>query len=102
MSYCYQQHYFQMSNLQNQAILESLFESALEELTNDNPLGFNAEELQFSAECLAQERFEEELDDIHFSILKESEGDFKLSKEDKEEIHKLASKRAIKRFEELA
>ena len=59
MSYCYQQHYFQMSNLQNQAILESLFESALEELTNNNPLGLDADELQFSAECLAQERFEE-------------------------------------------
>ena len=86
-----------MSNSHNQAILESLFESALEELTNDNPLGFNAEELQFSAECLAQERFEEELDDIHFCILQESEGDYKLSKEDKEEIHKLASNRARKR-----
>tara|TARA_R100001440_G_scaffold22840_1_gene37256 strand:+ start:175 stop:372 length:198 start_codon:yes stop_codon:yes gene_type:complete len=45
--------------------------------------------------------YEEELDNIHLCILKESEGDYKLSKEDREEMHKLASKRARKRFEEL-
>ena len=30
-----------------------------EEVTNNNPLGFNDEELQFSAEVLAQQRFED-------------------------------------------
>ena len=48
-----------MSCLQNEAILENLFEEALEEVTNNNPLGFNEEELQFSAEVLAQQRFED-------------------------------------------
>ena len=48
-----------MSNLQNEMLLESLFEEALEEVTNNNPLEFNDEELQFSAELLAQQRFEE-------------------------------------------
>jgi len=43
--------------------------------------------------------YEEELDDIHFCILKESEGDYKLSKEDKKEMHKLASKRARKKLD---
>ena len=45
--------------LQNEMLLETLFEEALEELTNNNPLGFNDEELQFSAEVLAQQRFED-------------------------------------------
>ena len=48
-----------MSPLQNEMLLESLFEEALEEVANNNPLGFNDEELQFSAELLAQQRFEE-------------------------------------------
>ena len=48
-----------MSTLQNEMLLESLFEEALEEVTNHNPLGFNDEELQFSAELLAQQRFED-------------------------------------------
>ena len=48
-----------MSTLQNEMLLESLLEEALEEVTNNNPLGFNDEELQFSAEVLAQQRFEE-------------------------------------------
>ena len=48
-----------MSTLQNEMLLESLFEEALEEVTNHNPLGFNDEELQFSAEVLAQQRFED-------------------------------------------
>ena len=48
-----------MSCLQNELILESLFEEALEEVTNNNPLGFNDEELIFSAEVLAQQRFED-------------------------------------------
>ena len=48
-----------MSCLQNEVILENLFEEALEEVTNNNPLGFNEEELQFSAEVLAQQRFED-------------------------------------------
>jgi len=48
-----------MSTLQNEMLLESLFEEALEEVTNNNPLGFNDEELQFSAELLAQQRFED-------------------------------------------
>ena len=48
-----------MSTLQNEMLLESLFEEALEEVTNNNPLGFNDEELQFSAEVLAQQRFED-------------------------------------------
>ena len=40
-------------------LLETLFEEALEEVTNNNHLGFNDEELQFSAELLAQQRFED-------------------------------------------
>ena len=48
-----------MSTLQNEMLLESLFEEALEEVTNNNPLGFNDEELQFSAEVLAQQRIED-------------------------------------------
>jgi len=48
-----------MSTLQNEMLLETLFEEALEEVTNNNPLGFNDEELQFSAELLAQQRFED-------------------------------------------
>ena len=37
-----------MSTLQNEMLLESLFEEALEEVTKNNPLEFNDEELQFS------------------------------------------------------
>ena len=48
-----------MSCLQNEILLETLFEEALEEVTNNNPLGFNEEELIFSAELLAQQRFED-------------------------------------------
>ena len=48
-----------MSTLHHEEILETLFEEALEEVTNNNPLGFNDEELQFSAEVLAQQRFED-------------------------------------------
>jgi len=48
-----------MSCLQNEMLLETLFEEALEEVTNNNPLGLNDEELQFSAEVLAQQRFED-------------------------------------------
>ena len=48
-----------MSTLANESIFETLFEEALEEVTNNNPLGFNDEELQFSAELLAQQRFED-------------------------------------------
>ena len=48
-----------MSCLQNEILLETLFEEALEEVTNNNPLGFNDEELIFSAEVLAQQRFED-------------------------------------------
>ena len=48
-----------MSNLANETLLEDLFEEALEEVTNNNPLQFNEEELQFSAEVLAQQRFED-------------------------------------------
>tara|TARA_B100000686_G_scaffold225052_1_gene232219 strand:+ start:2347 stop:2502 length:156 start_codon:yes stop_codon:yes gene_type:complete len=49
-----------MSTLHHESILETLFEEALEELTNNNPLEFNEEELQFSAEVLAQQRFEDQ------------------------------------------
>ena len=48
-----------MSCLQNELLLETLFEEALEEVTNNNHLQFNDEELQFSAELLAQQRFED-------------------------------------------
>ena len=48
-----------MSTLQNEMLLETLFEEALEEVTNNNHLQFNDEELQFSAELLAQQRFED-------------------------------------------
>ena len=48
-----------MSTLQNEMLHETLFEEALEEVTNNNPLGINDEELQFSAELLAQQRFED-------------------------------------------
>ena len=48
-----------MSTLQHEMLLESLFEEALEEVTNNNPLRFNDEELQFGAEVLAQQRFED-------------------------------------------
>ena len=48
-----------MSTLANETLLEDLFEEALAEVTNNNPLQFNEEELQFSAEVLAQQRFEE-------------------------------------------
>ena len=48
-----------MSCLQNEEILETLFEEALEEVTNNNLLGFNEEELIFSAELLAHKRFED-------------------------------------------
>ena len=48
-----------MSCLQNEMLLETLFEEALEEVTNNNHLQFNDEELQFNAEILAQQRFED-------------------------------------------
>ena len=48
-----------MSTLQNEMLLESLFEEALEEVTNSNLFNLNDEELQFSAEVLAQQRFED-------------------------------------------
>ena len=48
-----------MSCLQNEMLLESLFEEALEEVTNNNHLQFNDAELQFNAEILAQQRFED-------------------------------------------
>ena len=48
-----------MSTLHHESLLETFFEEALEEVTNNNPLGFNEEELQFSAEVLAQQRFED-------------------------------------------
>ena len=48
-----------MSNIHNEALLETLFEEALEEVTNNNHLQFNDEELQFNAEILAQQRFED-------------------------------------------
>ena len=48
-----------MSTLANETLLEDLFEEALEEVTNNNPLQFNEEELQFNAEVLAQQRFED-------------------------------------------
>ena len=41
-----------MSCLQNEVLLETLFEEALEEVTNNN-------HLQFNAEILAQQRFED-------------------------------------------
>ena len=41
-----------MSTLQNEVLLETLFEEALEEVTNNN-------HLQFNAEVLAQQRFED-------------------------------------------
>ena len=37
-----------MSTLQNEMLLETLFDEALEDVTNNNPLGVNDEELQFS------------------------------------------------------
>ena len=49
-----------MSTLQNEVLLETLFEEALEEVTNNNHLEFNDAELQFSAEVLAQQRFEDQ------------------------------------------
>ena len=48
-----------MSTLQNEVLLETLFEEALEEVTNNNHLQFNDAELQFSAEIIAQQRFED-------------------------------------------
>ena len=48
-----------MSCLQNELILETLFEEALEEVTNSNLFNLNEEELIFSAEVLAQQRFED-------------------------------------------
>ena len=48
-----------MSCLQNEMLLETLFEEALEEVTNNNHLQFNDAELQFNAELLAQQRFED-------------------------------------------
>lgn len=48
-----------MSCLQNEILLETLFEEALEELVNNNHLQFDDSELQFAAEVLAQQRFEE-------------------------------------------
>ena len=48
-----------MSCLQNEMLLETLFEEALEEVTNNNHLQFNDAELQFNAEVLAQQRFED-------------------------------------------
>ena len=44
-----------MSCLQNEVLLETLFEEALEEVTNNNHLQFNDAELQFNAEILAQQ-----------------------------------------------
>ena len=41
-----------MSTLHHESILETLFEEALEEVTNNN-------HLQFNAEVLAQQRFED-------------------------------------------
>jgi len=48
-----------MSTLQNEVLLETLFEEALEEVTKNNHLQFNDAELQFNAEILAQQRFED-------------------------------------------
>ena len=48
-----------MSTLANETLLETLFEEALEEVTNNNHLQFNDKELQFNAEVLAQQRFED-------------------------------------------
>ena len=48
-----------MSCLQNEILLETLFEEALEEVTNSNLFNLNEEELIFSAEVLAQQRFED-------------------------------------------
>ena len=48
-----------MSTLHHESILETLFEEALEEVTNNNHLQFNDAELQFNAELLAQQRFED-------------------------------------------
>ena len=48
-----------MSCLQNEMLLETLFEEALEEVTNNNHLQFNDAELQFNAEVIAQQRFED-------------------------------------------
>ena len=48
-----------MSCLQNEILLETLFEEALEEVTNNNLFNLNEEELIFSAEVLAQQRFED-------------------------------------------
>jgi len=50
---------------------------------------------------LLENLFEEELTDIYFYILERSEGNWKPSKEDREEMKKLASKRAIQKFEDL-
>ena len=49
-----------MSTLQNEMLLETLFEEALEEVTSNNHLQFNDAELQFNAEVLAQQRFEDQ------------------------------------------
>ena len=48
-----------MSCLQNEILLETLFEEALEEVTNSNLFNLNEEELIFSAEVLAEQRFED-------------------------------------------
>ena len=48
-----------MSCLQNEILLETLFEEALEEVTNSNLFNLNEEELIFNAEVLAQQRFED-------------------------------------------
>ena len=46
--------------------------------------------------------FEEELNNIYFYILEQSEGDWKPSKKDREEMHEQASQRAKKKFEEMS
>ena len=48
-----------MSTLQNEMLLESLFEEALEEVTNNNLFNLDEEGIIFNAQCIAQQRFED-------------------------------------------
>ena len=48
-----------MSCLAKQELLETLFEEAYEEVSNNNLFNLDEDGIRFNAECIAQQRFED-------------------------------------------
>lgn len=48
-----------MSVLHHESILETLFEEAYEEVSNNNLFNLDEEGIVFNAQCIAQQRFED-------------------------------------------